>query len=194
MRSIQDNKRGQVTNLPPAIISLGIAAIILVISLVILQELRDVDIVRLQNAQTINNETLVCNGLESGNCTFGDNATVANAGDFTGFSVLEIYAANATDNSDWVRIPASNFSTNASGTIFAQQGIDPDTFGSFNSTWNATYEFNSGGEAFKAANETLVGLGTFADFWVIIVIAVVAGLVIGIILVGFSRGIRRRER
>jgi len=40
--------------------------------------------------------------------------------------------------------------------------------------------------AYTAANTTLVGLGTFADFWEIIVLAVVIGVVIGLLLVVFG--------
>ncbi len=38
------------------------------------------------------------------------------------------------------------------------------------------------GEAFQAGNTTVAGLGTFGDFWVIIVLAVVITLVIGLLL------------
>ncbi len=44
----------------------------------------------------------------------------------------------------------------------------------------------AGTEAFVAANETVVGLGTFADFWEIIVLAVVITVVIGLLLVVFG--------
>ncbi len=40
----------------------------------------------------------------------------------------------------------------------------------------------AGTEAFNAANQTLVGLGTFADFWTIIVLAIVITIVIGLLL------------
>lgn len=40
----------------------------------------------------------------------------------------------------------------------------------------------AGTEAFNAANLTLVGLGTFADFWTIIVLAIVITVVIGLLL------------
>ena len=45
-------------------------------------------------------------------------------------------------------------------------------------------------DAYSAANKTLVGLGTFADFWEIIVLAIVITVVIGLLLVVFggSRG------
>lgn len=49
----------------------------------------------------------------------------------------------------------------------------------------------SGTEAFTAANLTVVGLGTFADFWVIIVLAIVITVVIGLLLVIFGGKARR---
>ena len=50
----------------------------------------------------------------------------------------------------------------------------------------------AGTEAYDAANETLVGLGTFADFWEIIVLAIVITVVIGLLLVVFGGGRARR--
>ena len=49
----------------------------------------------------------------------------------------------------------------------------------------------AGTEAYDAANKTIVGLGTFADFWEIIVLAIVITVVIGLLLVVFG-GNRRR--
>lgn len=46
----------------------------------------------------------------------------------------------------------------------------------------------TGSESFSAANESLVGLGDFSDFVPIIVIAVAASVIIGLILVGFAFG------
>jgi len=42
------------------------------------------------------------------------------------------------------------------------------------------------GEAFDATNQTLVGMGTFANFWEIIVLAIVITIVIGLLLVVFG--------
>ena len=50
----------------------------------------------------------------------------------------------------------------------------------------------SGTEAYTAANKTIVGLGTFADFWEIIVLAIVITVVIGLLLVVFGGGRRGR--
>lgn len=49
----------------------------------------------------------------------------------------------------------------------------------------------AGTEAFTAANDSLVGLGDFSDFVPIIVIAVAASVIIGLILVGFAFSGRR---
>lgn len=40
----------------------------------------------------------------------------------------------------------------------------------------------AGTDAFEAANDTLVGLASFSDFWTIIVIAIVAVIIIGLIV------------
>lgn len=52
---------------------------------------------------------------------------------------------------------------------------------------------NVGTEAYSAANLTVVGLGTFADFWTIIVLAIIAAVVIGIIFGAFG-GLTRNAR
>jgi len=49
----------------------------------------------------------------------------------------------------------------------------------------------AGTEAYNAANLTIVGLGTFADFWEIIVLAIVITVVIGLLLVVFGGRGRR---
>ena len=51
----------------------------------------------------------------------------------------------------------------------------------------------AGTEAFNAANQTVVGLGTFGDFWTIIVLAVVAAVVLGIIF-GLFGGVGKGRR
>lgn len=50
----------------------------------------------------------------------------------------------------------------------------------------------SGTEAYRAGNLTVYGLGTFADFWEIIVLAVVIAVVIGLLLIVFGGAVRRR--
>lgn len=50
----------------------------------------------------------------------------------------------------------------------------------------------AGTDAYIAANATLVGLASFGDFWEIIVLAIVITIVIGLLLVVFGGGTRRR--
>jgi len=51
------------------------------------------------------------------------------------------------------------------------------------SLWDST---DSGTEAYIAANETIAGMGTFADYWDLIVLAIVITVVISLLLVVFS--------
>jgi len=44
----------------------------------------------------------------------------------------------------------------------------------------------AGTDAYVAANDTLVGLATFADFWEIIVLAIITAIVIGLLLTVFG--------
>ena len=46
-------------------------------------------------------------------------------------------------------------------------------------------------EAFDGANKTLVGLGTFGDFWEIIVLAIIISIVIGLLLTVFGTSRQR---
>jgi len=46
--------------------------------------------------------------------------------------------------------------------------------------------------AYNAADDSLSGLATFADFIPLIVLAVAASIIIGLVLVGFAFGGRRR--
>ena len=111
MRNILDlkklNKKGQLSILPMSVIPLVVAGVFLVLGLVVLENIRDIDILRPGTA-----------------------------------------ACNATD------VSACDI-------------------------------------AFNSANDTLVGVGTFADFFTIIVLAIVITLVIGLLMSLFnSRRIR----
>lgn len=110
MRSLKSHlkKKGQIGSLPMAIMSLVVAIIVLVVGLVILQEIRDTDMV-----------------------------TPGTAG------------CNATDKAQCETL-------------------------------------------YTSANTSLVGLGDFADFIPIIVIAIAASVIIGLILIGFAFSSRQR--
>lgn len=50
--------------------------------------------------------------------------------------------------------------------------------------WDQT---TSGTEAYKSANLTIVGMGKFADYWDLIVLAIVIAVVIALLLVVFAQ-------
>jgi len=72
MRSILSTKKAQVQTLAPAIIALVFAGIVLIMGLVILQGIRDTDIV--SEGNTVDNSTLfdAANKTVVGLATFGD--------------------------------------------------------------------------------------------------------------------------
>lgn len=49
--------------------------------------------------------------------------------------------------------------------------------------WDQT---TSGTEAYSAGNETIVGIGKFADYFDLIVLAVIVSIIIGLLLLVFS--------
>ena len=71
------------------------------------------------------------------------------------------------------------------GLIIIQEIRDTSVLFTGANGCNAT-DVTGCGEAFDAANQSLVGLGDFADFVPIIVIAVAASVIIGLILIGFA--------
>ena len=172
MRSLsRSNSKGQLGNLVPAIMALVLAAIILVFGIILTQGL--VDTTAGGVSTTVENETF----------TGVDNVTNVSSGNtaqcfFGGFSV----------------VAASNFSggviTSANYTTFAADGNiigTPTMTVGYNGTdWLVNYTYTWGDEACIAGNLTVFGLGSFADFWGIIVLAIVIGVVIGLLLVIFG--------
>ena len=173
-------KKGQVNSLAPAIIALIFAAVVLVFGLVMTQELRDVDSVN-DNPLSVTNETLTS--------VQEDGETVAARGlcGFNSMVVSEIY----NESGDSV-ISADNYTVDASaGTVTFSGGAGGETVHWNNTDWDVTYTLKWGDQACNAANKTVIGLGTFADFWEIIVLAIIITVVIGLLLVVFG-GTRRR--
>ena len=69
------------------------------------------------------------------------------------------------------------------GLVMIQETRDTDVVTSATGC-NATSK--AGCLAYASANDTLAGMGTFADFWEIIVLAIVITVVIGLLLVVFG--------
>jgi len=169
-------KKGQVSGLAPAIIALLIAGVFLVMGVIILQELRDLDTL-ISSSETVTNETGAWINATAYPLDDED-------GDKTGgFSVTA--AANATNNGTggyWV-IGSGNYTVDATlGTVTGTAGRT-DNY----SDVNITYTYSSGEEAWDATNSSLFGISTFADFWEIIVIAIITTLVMGLLLFAFGR-------
>lgn len=74
------------------------------------------------------------------------------------------------------------------GLVINQEMRDTQVTGALGC--NAT-DVGNCGTVYDAANSTVVGLGTFSDFWVIIVLAVVAVVVIGLLLTVFGGRVKR---
>ena len=158
-------------------IALVIAAVFLVLGLIILQGIRDSDIVSDANSVTASNETLTT-VAETGE----DFATV----NFCGVTCGSVLATNATSGDV---IPSTNYTQANCNVAFSAEASD--VLGVNNSDWNVSYAYTYGDEACEAGNESIVGLGTFADFWEIIVLAIVITVVIGLLLVVFGGRTRR---
>ena len=173
------NKKGQLGNLAPAIMALIFAGILLVMGIVMSQSIVDtVDDVLV----TVNNETFSTVDNNTGEFTTAN--TTCN---FKGFSVVAAYNAS----NGWL-IPSTNYTaTGSSGNLVSTEttctGVDGgESDFACGWDWNVTYTYYWGDEACVQGNESVVGLGTFADFWEIIVLAIVISLVIGLLLVVFG--------
>lgn len=171
------NKKGQLNGLTAGILSLVVAIIVLVMGIVIIQEIRDTDVMVKSESSSFTNETL---------------ATVTETGENLACNANPVplcslnFVTNATDGS---AVPASNYTQTNCNLAFSGGAVTSDWN---NTNWNVSYSCTFGGEAFVASNSSLVGLGNFSDFIPIIVIALAASIIIGLILVGFAFG--RRER
>ena len=166
------NKKGQVNSLAPAIITLVIASVFVILGLVVLQEMRNTDIVTQANSRIVVNESLA-RVNETGTVLSGASSPAANS-----FTIIR--AINSTGGTT---IPPTNYTVSSTGVLYFTNG---NSLGVNNSRWNVTYSYLYGDEAYTASNETIVGLGSIADFWEIIILAVVITIVIGLLLAVFG--------
>ena len=176
-------KKGQVNTLAPAILALVFAAIVLVFGIVMTQELKDNDTLN-DLTVSVTNETLTTVNED------GETVVTQPVCGFNNFIVSEIY----NESGDAV-VPSNNYTVDASaGTVTYSGGAGGVAagFGYNDTDWDVTYTFDWGDSACEAANSTVYGLGTFADFWEIIVLAIVITIVIGLLLIIFGGSARRR--
>ena len=172
MQKLVQNKKGNLALIVPSVLTLILAAAILVFGLIITEKLKDTTGTY---ASTVVNETLTT-VTETGEFVSRNNSCA-----FQGFAIS--IATNATGGQV---IAAGNF------TVNADTGKVTSTGSSYNNTnWNVTYSYSAGQSACEAATNTVTGLGTFADFWEIIVLAIVITVVISLLLVVFAGGARK---
>ena len=170
------DKKGQLQNLTGFIIALVLAAIILVMGLIMTQTLQST----IDGVNTgVTNDSFNAMSYET-NITVGE-ATLC---DFEGFGVTTL----------WQLVDGVVVNTSAY-TVYPNDGniILTAVAGSTqnNTHMNATTTYSWGDEACVAANQTTAGLGTFGDFWEIIVLAIVVAVVLGLLVAVFG-GKRRR--
>jgi len=166
------SKRAQTQNLAPAIIALILAAFFLIFGMIIIQSLRDSDIVDKALGVSVVNET--------------EDRTINETTIYVNTATTNIYGANSY-SLDLVYNGTTDITNNftmdgAGGIVFSDSG------GPVNNTadYNISYSFSQGDESYLGANQSLVGMATFADFWEIIVLAIVISVVIGLLLIVFA--------
>jgi hypothetical protein len=175
------NKKAQLSQLPNAILFLTASIVILVVSLVMVNNLRDSDTVRKANVDIVNNETT----------TSAVTEVPVNLAKRTapGSICTVLSVTNQTLNRI---ITSANYTlTNSGCTIAFATGGSP-TPGINNTKWNVTYSYSYGDSPYTASNKSIIGLGEFTDFIPLIVLAVISAIIITIILSSFVA--RRRNR
>jgi len=171
------NKKAQtIAGLPSNVIALVVAIIILVLGIVIIQEIRDVDMVQTAESASFVNETLT---------TVTETGETLDCGSYPAGACGTVGTVTNTTSGDV--ISSGNYTQTNCDLAFT--GADTQWN---NTNWNVTYGCTYGGVSWTSANTSLVAVGTFSDFIPIIVIALAAAIVIGLIIGGFA--MRRRER
>ena len=179
MKSVIKSKKGQVSALPVNITFLMIGAVILTLGIIITAEMRDSDVVAKGQSGYVVNETLSTVNDK------GDTLTAATA------PAAYCTITTVTNRTSGTVIPSTNYSQATNNNTHCTLVFTDGTATNFNnSDWNVTYTYTFGDTAYVQANASIQGMGTFADFWIVIVLAIVAAIVIGIILGGFGKKAR----
>lgn len=162
----------------PAILALVFAGIILVFGVIITQELRDTqdgsEVVAVTTNETL---TLAGTGITS-------EVSASDLCGYTGWTPTRVM------NCTTCALPTNNtlalttdYKVNANGSLMNVTFVGTPI--------RVTYTYTYGGAACNTANKTIIGLASFADFWEIIVLAIVITIVIGLLLVVFGGKNRR---
>jgi hypothetical protein len=172
----QINKKAQISALSPSVIAIVVAVIMLVLGVIIIADMLAMDIVTESRSGSATKQSV---GAVS-DAPRGTNLSVINY-PCVKCSIQNIY------NNTGVELSSTNWTTAYDGCNLRSVGA-----GIFNGTsWNATYTYTYGDTACTSGKSSLTGVASFADFIPLIVLAVVAMIIIGLILQAF---LFRRQR
>lgn len=162
------DKKGNINLIVPSILVLTLAAILLVFGLLILDEVKE-------ETAGIESHSVTAEVVTQAELTA--STAIANAGacQFGGLSVSSCSNGSAAG----IVIASGNYSV---GSNYINNLTN--TFST--ASWYCNYTYTDGGEACRAANETIVGMGKFADYYDLIVLAIVITIIISLLLVVFS--------
>ena len=158
------DKKGQLAGLGLVIITLVIAAFTLVLGLQLLAGFQTVSD---DYDATVTNET---------GCYLNTTGYTLGKVGVRGFNSPRIITA----------VNNTNASVLASSAYVLSGNVVYNGTSAFIKDCNITYAYKYGQDAYAASNKSIEGNASFADFWSLIVLAVVISIVIGLILYAFS--------
>lgn len=168
------NKKGSLDILVPGIMVLVFGAIMLIFGLMVLDDIWDITI---DDTGSILNETLIMATVDVG----------VNIGNFSlcGFRGMQITVATYDVNE--TRVEVGNYTIDSNGTITPITGFVAPGQG-INFTGTYTY---GASQACAVGNETIFAQGKFADYFDLIVLAVIIVIILSLIVAAF--GLKRLE-
>lgn len=153
-------KKGQLAGLVPVILTLIVAAFFLVLGIQLLAGF--------QNAT----DDYSGSATENGAFVNSTGYTLVKS-TVTGFNNPTVTIINASNGNAITSYSlVNNVLYNSTATVYP--------------VVNITYTYNYGQEAYSAANKSIIADAGFADYWQIIILAIVIGVVITLLLVVFN--------
>ena len=169
------NKKANLEIIVPSILILTLGAIILVFGLIMLDNLED-NAYKTTTVSFSNTSTVGTAGNASGTYVNGYNPTT-----YRNCALTITYAYNTTTST--YLISSGNYTIVGCLINGSTSTVEVN-----NASWNVTgaITYSADTEASNSANDTIVGLGKFADYWDLIVLAIVISVIISLLLVVFS--------
>jgi len=174
------SKKGQVQAIAPSILALVFAAVALILGLVIIGSILSTEVITKAETRQVQSENITIN-YTGVSLTGGASSCARNS-----FSIQWIYGNTTMHSNKTTGIAAANYTINSTGATITLTTAGLEDTALNNTVVNVNYTYMYGDEACKQGNTTLIGLATFADFWEIIVLAIVISVVIGLLLIVFG--------